>query len=205
MSRAARKPPAERRADLSAAAGVLAVEDGLAAVTLRAVAARAGVAPALVAHYWPSMEALVTATFSEVVSAEVAEVRAILARHPEPAARLSALVATLLDGTRDAVTAVWVEAWMLGRRNDALAAAVRGQMDAWQDLIEEVIAAGVARGVFRTGDPGAVAWHLLGTIDGLNAQAFLRWGATTDRTALLARALEGMLGLPPGALATPGS
>ncbi len=204
MSRAARKPPAERRADLALAARAIAVEDGLAAVTQRAVAARAGVAPALVAHYWPSMDALVAATFTHVVAAEIEDVTALLAPLPGPVDRLSTLIATLLDGSRDDVTVIWVEAWVLGRRNDPLAAAVREQMDAWRDLIESVLAEGIDTGAFHTEDPAAVAWHLLGTIDGLNAQALVRWGATTDRAALLARSLEGVLGLGAGELGAAG-
>ena len=67
MSRAARRPPAERRAELAASARAVALDEGLAAVTLRAVAARAGVTPALVAHYHESMDALVAETFTSIV------------------------------------------------------------------------------------------------------------------------------------------
>jgi len=131
MSRAARRPPAERRAELASAARALALDEGLAAVTLRAVAARAAVTPALVAHYHESMEALVAETFTSIVAAEIAELRGLLAAAPSPAAGLATLLRTLLDGSRDDVTVVWVEAWALGRRNPVLGAAVRDQMDAW--------------------------------------------------------------------------
>ncbi|MEY9954005.1 TetR/AcrR family transcriptional regulator [Leifsonia sp. EB34] len=200
MSRAARKPPTERRAELAAAARALALDEGLAAVTLRAVAARAGVTPALVAHYHESMDGLVAETFTSIVDAEVAELRALLAAAPSPAAGLATLLRTLLDGTRDDVTVVWVEAWALGRRNPVLGAAVRDQMDAWSDVIEGVIVDGVAAGSFRVEDPRAVAWQLLGMLDGLNAQALVRWGGAADRGSLLAHAVEGMLGVERGVL-----
>jgi AcrR family transcriptional regulator len=200
MSRAARKPPAERRAELAAAARALALEEGLAAVTLRAVAARAGVTPALVAHYHATMDGLVAETFVSVVAAELSELRALLAAEPDPVTRLAALVATLLDGSRDDVTVIWVEAFALGRRNAILGAAVRDQMDAWSVVIEGVIDGGVASGVFHAEDPRGVAWQLLGMIDGLNAQALVRWGGAADRGSLLAHALEAMLGLARGAL-----
>ncbi|MEN0084494.1 MAG: TetR family transcriptional regulator C-terminal domain-containing protein [Leifsonia sp.] len=201
MSRAARRPPAERRAELSAAARDLALADGLAAVTLRGVAARAGVASALVAHYHPAMDELVASAFTAVVGAELAEVRALLAESEGATARLAALLGTLLDGSRDDVTLVWVEAWALGRRNEALAAAVREQMDAWQELILGIVEEGVAAGEFTVADPAQTAWQLLGMIDGLNAQALVRWGAGGDRAPALARAVERMLDLPDGALA----
>ncbi len=200
MSRAARKPPAERRAELAAAARALAIDEGLSAVTLRAVAARAGVTPALVAHYHESMDELIAETFVSVVAAEIEEVRALLAAELHPVPRLAALVSTLLDGSRDDVTVIWVEAFALGRRNAALGSAVRDQMDAWRDVIEGVIDAGLASGDFRAVDPRAVAWQLLGMIDGLNAQALVRWGGAAERGSLLARALEGMLGLGSGVL-----
>jgi len=200
MSRAARKPPAERRAELAASARALALEEGLAAVTLRAVAARAGVTPALVAHYHESMDGLVAETFTSIVGAEIAELRSLLAAAPSAAAGLATLLRTLLDGTRDDVTVVWVEAWALGRRNTLLGAAVRDQMDAWSDVVEGVIVDGVAAGSFRVEDPRAVAWQLLGMLDGLNAQALVRWGGAADRGSLLAHAVEGMLGVERGVL-----
>ena len=198
--KAARKSPAERSAEIADAARHVALEQGLAAVTLRSVAARSDVAPALVAHYQPNMDALVASTFATIVAAEIDEVVALLATLPGPRERLGALLDTLLDGTRDDVTVVWVEAWALGRRNDALAASVRLQMDAWQEVVQGVIEQGAASGEFETDDAAAVAWQLLGMIDGLNAQALVRWGDAGDRGSLIHRAVEGMLGLGRGAL-----
>ncbi|MDF0512320.1 TetR family transcriptional regulator C-terminal domain-containing protein [Agromyces sp. H3Y2-19a] len=198
--RAARKSPDERTRDIARAAHRLALEEGLAAVTLRAVAARAGVAPALVAHYVPSMESLIASTFSTVVGAEIAEVEGLVATLDGPRAQLSGIIRTVLDGTRDDVTVVWVEAWALGRRNESLARAVREQMDAWQSVLQGVIEAGVRSGDFETTDASGVAWQLLGMVDGLNAQALVRWGDSAHRGELTAHAVEGMLGLARGAL-----
>lgn len=194
--KAARKTPAERAGEIADAAQELALEQGLAAVTLRAVAARIDVAPALVAHYQPTMDALVATTFSSVVAAELDEIRAVLAAEARPTARVAALVDTLLDGTRDDVTLVWVEAWALGRRNETLATAVREQMDAWQHVVRGLVDDGVAAGEFDVDDAADVAWQLLGMIDGLNAQALVRWNAERSRGSVLHRAVEGMLGLP---------
>jgi AcrR family transcriptional regulator len=198
--KAARLSPAERAAQIDAAARDLALEHGLGAVTLRAVAARIDVAPGLVAHYQPSMDALVAATFGVIVAAEIREVDVLLGALPTPTARMAELADTLLDGTRDEVTVVWVEAWAMGRRNDALAAAVREQMDAWQEVVQGVIEAGVAAGEFRTEDAASAAWQVLGMIDGLNAQALVRWNDSGARGSLVHRALEGVLGLERGAL-----
>lgn len=199
-TRASRKSPAERSAEIADAARQVALEHGLAAVTLRSIAARAGVAPALVAHYQPNMDTLVATTFATIVAAEIDEVARLLDELPGPRERLGALLDTLLDGSRDDVTVVWVEAWALGRRNEALAASVRDQMDAWQAVVQGVVEQGVGEAGFETDDAAATAWQLLGMIDGLNAQALVRWGDASDRGSLIHRAVEGMLGLPRGAL-----
>jgi hypothetical protein len=138
--------------------------------------------------------------FATIVAAETAEVAALLARLPDPPQRLALLLDTLLDGARLDVTAVWVEAWTLGRRNEALAASVRVQMDAWQAVLQDVVEAGIAAGQFETPDAASVAWQILGMIDGLNAQALVRWDGVNDRGVHLARAVEGMVGAARGAL-----
>jgi AcrR family transcriptional regulator len=193
--KAARKSPQERSDEIARAAAALALEQGLAAVTLRAVAARIDVAPALVAHYEPNMDALVAASFRTVVGSELDEIRTMLAGLSSPAARITALLDTLLDGSRDDVTVVWVEAWAMGRRSETLASAVRAEMDQWQAVVQDVIDEGVRTGEFETTDASDAAWQLLGMVDGLNAQALVRWNDERSRGSVLHRAVEGMLGL----------
>ena len=73
-TRAPRKSPEERADEIRSAACQVARVDGLPGLTLRSVGARAGVAPALVAHYEPSMDELVASTFEAITSAEVDEI-----------------------------------------------------------------------------------------------------------------------------------
>ena len=110
-----RKSPDERRDEIAAAAVALALEQGLIAVTLRGIAARIGVASGLVAHYAPSMDDLVAATFSSIVAAELDDVRALVSAEPDPVCRITRLIDTLLDGARDDVTLVWVQGWASDR------------------------------------------------------------------------------------------
>lgn len=195
-----RLPASERRAEIVAAARRIALAHGLIGVTLRAVATDAGVAPGLVAHYVPSMDELVASTFSDIVGDELGELERLIAAQPDPLDALRALLDTLLDGTREDVTLVWVQGWGLGSRNDALAEAVRQAMDAWDDFLEQIVRAGVDAGVFGADDPRGVALQLLGMIDGLNAHALVRWRDAAQRRALMAVAVEAMLGMPRGAL-----
>ncbi len=193
-----RKSPEQRAAEIHLAAVELAREQGLAALTLRSVAERAGVTPALVAHYCPSMDALVAEVFGDVVGAELAEVRSLVVG--TPGQRLARLFATILGDGRDDVTLVWVEGWAHGRRNPALAAAIDEQMGAWQTFITDIIADGCHAGVFTTDDPDAVAWQLLGMIDGLAAHALARGTDSAPFVARLARASEVLVGAEPGTI-----
>jgi AcrR family transcriptional regulator len=197
-----RRTAQERSAEILASARALAREDGLSAVTLRAVAQRAGVAPGLVAHYQPSMEALVAAVFTDIVEAEIADLTAIIAGIEPPEQRASALFSTLLDGSRHDVTLVWVEAWALGRRNASLERAIEHQMKAWHELVVALIEDGCSGGVFRTADPGLVAWQILGMIDGLAAHALVRRTDLRTFREQLTRAAEVLLGADPGSLAS---
>ncbi|MFF4173809.1 TetR/AcrR family transcriptional regulator [Streptomyces sp. NPDC001744] len=192
--RARRKAPQERAADIVAAAYSLAREAGIGALTLRAVATRAGVAPALVAHYIDGMDRLVADTFQRIVADERREVAALVAASDSAAASMDALLDTMIDPDRDDVTLVWVEAWAHGLRNEVLANAVRAEMDAWQELILAVIQRGAETGEFRPSDPVAAAWQILGMVDGLNAQSLVRWGDSQSRGSMLHAAVAGVLG-----------
>lgn len=193
--RGGRRTAAERRAEILDAAESLARDEGLSAITMRAVAARMGVAPTLVVHHVPSMDEVVADTFVRIVGAELAEVAAAVRAVPDPGRRLEALLRTVLDGTRTEVTQVWVESWVLGRRNPRLASAVRAQMDAWRACLAECIRDGVQAGVYRAteADAEAVAGQLLGMIDGIGAHSLVGWDDDDNRVALMLRAAHAML------------
>ncbi|UOE44423.1 TetR/AcrR family transcriptional regulator [Agromyces larvae] len=198
--RAARKSPAERAAEIRDAARALALDGGLVAVTLRAVAARVGVAPALVAHYEPSMDELVAQTFRAITTDELADVVELVTGAGEASARsrVRALVATALDPARDDVTAVWVDAWSLGRRNPALAAAVRAVADGWQSQVARIVRDGIADGEFGADvDADAIAWLLVGIIDGLNAQSVVHDRHDPGRAEIVLRTIDRELGARP--------
>lgn len=195
-----RKAPAQRAAEIVAAATAIARELGLSALTLRAVADRAGVASGLVAHYQPSMDDLVARVYTDLVTEEIRDVEQRIGAVDDPAARLGALLETLMDREREELTVVWVEGWAMARRNDALARAVRAQMERWQALVEGIVADGCRTGAFSTTEPGEVAWELIGMIDGLNAQSLARGADTTGVAARTARAAEALVGARPGAI-----
>jgi len=195
-----RKSPQQRSAEIHDAALAVAREDGLSALTLRAVAARAGVASGLVAHYVENMDELVVRTFRELVSAELKEVRAEVSLVGSPPARVARMIETVLDSGHNDVTLIWVDAWSLGRGSAALAEAIEEQMDAWQSFIAGVIDEGRDARLFTTEDPLAVGWQILAMIDGIAAHALTR---RTDGAAFaerLAQACETLVGAQPGTI-----
>lgn len=180
-------PEQRDRSILDGAIG-LARESGLEALTVRAVASRVGVTPALVAHYRPVMDAFLADVFGEIVAAERLEVMAEFDPARGVRDNLFRMVETLLDGDRDDVTLVWVQAWAFGARNEALAARVRTEMDRWQSAIEEHLARAVAAGELASTRTDTAAWLLLAMVDGMNAHSLVKW-APHDRADLARRAL----------------
>lgn len=188
-----RMPPEQRERAILDAAVDLARQGGIAGLTVRTVAAAAGVTPALVAHYRPSMDAFVAEVFGAIVGAEREEVVAVGRAGTGLRARITRVVETLLDGDRDDVTLVWVQAWAAGARNDELAARVRLEMDLWQQDLERIVADGVAAEEISAERAEGVAWLLLATVDGMNAHSLVKW-APEDRGALARRTIAALLG-----------
>ena len=110
------------------------------------------------------------------------------------------LIRALLAEARDDVTLAWVESSALGRRNPALATAVREQMNEWMHFISELVTAGIADQSFASTEPVDTAWQLIGMIDGLNAQALLRRTDAELFVTQMARASEAILGAKRGSL-----
>ena len=84
-----------------------------------------GVTPGLVSHYFSSAEQLITAAFTTAAVADLASARSLVAAASTPTAKMAALMDYVLDESSEDASALWLDAWSLGRRNVALAA--RGQ------------------------------------------------------------------------------
>ena len=171
---AKRKLPAERHGELLARAVELSQAEGLSAVTLRRVAADLGVTPGLVSHYFSSAEQLITAAFRSAAVADLAQARSHVDAAPTPVAKMDALMDYVLDDSSDDASALWLEAWSLGRRNAALAAQANDLTDEWLACIAGIVRAGTKDGEFVVDDVAVAARRLLTMIDGLGAQKVVR-------------------------------
>lgn len=174
MRDAKRKMPAERHDELLGQAVLISRTDGLGAVTLRKVAADLGVTPGLVSHYFSSAEQLITAAFRAAATEDLDNARKLVAAEPAATAGINALMDYTLDESSMDASALWLEAWSLGRTNPALAAEAATLTDQWLACIAEVVRAGNDSGEFHVADADVAARRLLTMIDGLGAQMVVR-------------------------------
>ena len=116
----------------------------------------------------------------ETADLEVATVRASLARVARPQDRLErAIEAYLPSLRRDQSWVLWIDVWGEALR-DANLRRISEELDAaWVEMIAEIIADGVAAGVFRCDDPVASSWRLCALLDGLGLQVVLHQATMT--------------------------
>jgi AcrR family transcriptional regulator len=196
---AKRKLPAERHGELLQRAVAISAAEGLPAVTLRRVAADLGVTPGLVSHYFSSAEQLITAAFRAAAVADLEEARSLVDAARTPTAKIYALADYVLDDCSVDASALWLEAWSLGRRNQALADEATALTDEWLECIAAIVRAGIDAGDFRATDADVAARRLLTMIDGLGAQKVVR-AVPCDEIKHIARAyIASELGLTPEA------
>jgi AcrR family transcriptional regulator len=184
---AKRKMPAERHGELLAKAVAISAAEGLSAVTLRKVAGDLGVTPGLVSHYFSSAEQLITATFRQAALGDLDEARARVDDASTPTDKIAVLMDYVLDDCSVDASALWLDAWSLGRRNPALAAEANALTGDWLTWIAQIVRSGQAVGEFSMGDPQVAARRLLTMIDGLGTQQVVR-AVDADELKHIARA-----------------
>jgi AcrR family transcriptional regulator len=196
-----RRSPSDRRAEILDAAIRLALGHGLDQVTLRRIAEELGVAGSLVTHYFPAVDDHLAVACAEAARTELEQVFAEVERLESPRDQLAGLLRRLVDSERDAISALWMDAWHAGRRRPALADEVSRQTSLWTERLTGLVQRGRAAGQFDTADPRATAARIMAVVDGLTVQASMR--DTIDYESveqLVFQVAEREVGLPPGSL-----
>jgi TetR/AcrR family transcriptional repressor of bet genes len=159
----------KRRDDLIAAAMALVSEGGPEAATVRAIAARAGVTPGLIRHYFQSKEELTHAAYRHVMDSMTQEaVRAVETLPPDdPIGRLAAFIAANFRPPvmTPLLVGVWAGYMHLGRNDPVMHSIHEATYLGYRDRLQALIAA-----LPRPSDPArdrreAIACNAL--IDGL--------------------------------------
>jgi AcrR family transcriptional regulator len=195
---------ADRRRDaIVNAALAVARRKGLAATTVRDVAAEMGTSSGLIHHYFDSMDHVLAAAFERVARQDLEDTETMLAELGDPVAVLAEFLGSYGRVDDDWAFQLWLDAWSEAARRPVLrATSARLNLD-WAALLERTIRAGVDRRAFRCVDPEGAAWRILSLVDGLALQVVAH-RTTVERADMLAwatGAAERELGLQPGALA----
>ena len=156
----------ERREAILQAAMRVALAEGLAAMTVRRIAAEAGVAAGQVHHHFASGGELKSLAFvrliRELLDAEVAGENASWRE------RLHAMLGSD-DGGFEPYIRLWREAQILASRDPEIQGAYVLTMEMWHQETVAIINAGTAAGAFTLSDRAEnIAWRLIGLVCGLD-------------------------------------
>jgi AcrR family transcriptional regulator len=193
--------PDQRRTAIVDAALVVMQRRGIAATTVRDVAAEMGTSSGLVHHYYASMDDLLADAFERAAGDDLHAVRAALVG-PGPMDRLEQFLGSFSRGDDDAAMQLWLDAWADAARRPALQRTSRRLNEQWHALLSELIRDGVDDGSMTCDEPDAAAWRLLSMLDGLALQGVAHRGAISpaDADRWVQRAAELELGLERGRL-----
>lgn len=149
-------------------------EDGLASLTMSALAERLGTSGGHILYYFGSKDLLLLAALRWSEAALAEERRALLARRITAERKLDLFLELYLPrGPRDPRWTLWIELWARTPGNAALREAQAELDTGWQEDLETLLTAGAARRRFAPLDAGARASELLALLDGLSTRVVL--------------------------------
>ncbi|MER5252585.1 MULTISPECIES: TetR/AcrR family transcriptional regulator [unclassified Streptomyces] len=174
-------------------------ENGLAALTMSALAERLGTSGGHILYYFGSKDRLLLEALSWSEAALTEERRALLAGRAAPARKLDRFLRMYLPkGPRDPRWMLWIELWARAGANEPLRAAQDDLDRGWQADLEALLAQGAAQEAFAVDDAARRAGELLALLDGLSTRVVLgQRGADRKRALASARsAAERLVGHP---------
>lgn len=203
-ARFVRTPPDKRRQDLIDATARCLAERGVAGASVREICKRAGVSAGLLTHYFAGVDALIVATYRDVVTRVAGILTAAAdAAGSDPRTRLLVYVAaSFRDPVADPdLLATWIAFWSLVRSHPGVAHAHRELYAEGRAEIAALVAACLPRLDAATLRLMAIA--ISGTMDGLWLELCLDPGTFTpaeaERIAIMSvgRLLDNPIGTEP--------
>jgi AcrR family transcriptional regulator len=194
--------PEQRRSAIVDATVRVMLRQGIAATTVRDVAAEMGTSSGLIHHYFESMDDLLAEAFGQVASHDLARSAKAINEVDDPVRRLAIFFATYNRADEQWSMQIWLDAWAEAGRRPALQRTSRRLNEAWQALVAELIRDGVGSGQMNCADAGAVAWRIISLLDGLALQSVAHGDLILleDANTWAREYAERELGLRPGAL-----
>lgn len=178
-------------------------ENGLATLTMSALAERLGTSGGHILYYFGSKDRLLLEALRWSEERLAVERRALLGRRVTASRKLALFLELYLpQGPRDPRWTLWIELWARTASNEPLKAAQEEIDEGWQRDLEALLAKGVEQGRFAPVDVPARASELLALLDGLSTRVVLgQRGA--DRARALERARSAAALLVPAPLRVP--
>lgn len=174
--------PDDRRSAIVTAARIVIERRGIAATTVRDVAAELGTSSGLIHHYYTSMDDLLAEAFEQTAREDLEDTLSAIAHEPDPEGQLAAFFDTY-NRSDDSGMQLWLDAWAEASRRPALRRISRTLNEEWQRALASIIRDGVAEGVMTCDEPDASAWRVLSLLDGLVLQTVAHGGIVTRAQA----------------------
>lgn len=167
----ARMSPDERREAIVAATLAVMQRQGIAATTVRDVAAEVGTSSGLIHHYVDSMDELIAEAFARAAGDDLRATVEAVALGRDAIESLICFFDSYARTDRDSGMQLWLDAWSEAPRRPALQRISRQLNVEWQALLAEVIDRGIAEGSMSCADSRAASWRIISLLDGLALQA----------------------------------
>jgi AcrR family transcriptional regulator len=169
-----RLPPQQRRELILAGALTAIRTRGVTAVTVRDIAATAGVSVGTVTHHFSGIEEILTEVLRTVRDETRERVAATLAERESALDGLGRFVGVLLadDLATRGSWSVWLAAGARAAYDPGRAQYFAERGEAWRVVIRDLLLAGEQAGEFQVVDAEAMTTEILALVDGYGLQAF---------------------------------
>ena len=157
-----------RREEILAATITQVEASGLARTRVSDVAAALEVSPGLIFYHFATKDALLVAAFEFRISQDLALLDTEVLQGTDAVDRLRRVLAVYGPTGSAFGWRIWIDAWSLALRDPEICTALRRLDDRWRQVLADVLARGVADGVFSCADPDASAARLGALLDGLS-------------------------------------
>ena len=176
-----KKDPADRREEILVATLDLIIASGVERLRATDVAERLGVSSGLIFYHFDTIENLIVRAFEFAAERDLARLDAVLAAADGTIeSRLRTVLREYGPTGKASGWRLWIESWSASLHEPALRKVVAGLDARWREVVTELIAEGVAAGVFTSPDPRGSAWRLTALIDGLAVQDVALDSTVTD-------------------------
>lgn len=184
----------ELRANILSSAIALFIEKGVEKVTTRELTERVGISRSHIYHYFRDWQTLCLEALTVYMQADLDNLKTRVAGLPARE-QLRLLINNYLPEVQDAVWQLYGSLWQLAVHNEDYAALARLMVDRWQQLMADIIAAGIDEGMFSSRDPARITRQLGAIVNGysdlliVEPSASARQQAMEDIDAFIAQVL----------------